>query len=67
MRKIALILAAIIFTLYSSDANAQSFQPTLTINTSGGAEISSGEVYTGLKLMILTSALVFIPNQVSNM
>ena len=41
---------------------AESFSPSITINTNNsGSEISNKEVYTGLKLSILLSAMTFLP------
>jgi flagellar biosynthetic protein FliP len=40
---------------------ADSLLPSLTINTNAPGEFNSKEVYTGLKLSILLSAMVFIP------
>ena len=41
---------------------AEGFAPSITINTSSKGEMSNTEVYTGLKLSILMSAMVFIPS-----
>ncbi len=43
-------------------AFADPFAPSLTINTLSGAGFDNKEVYTGLKLTILLSAMVFIPS-----
>ena len=41
---------------------AESFSPSITINTNNsGSEISNKEVYTGLKLSLLLSAMTFLP------
>lgn len=42
-------------------ALAESFAPSITINTNGPGELTNREVYTGLKLSMLLSAMVFIP------
>lgn len=36
--------------------------PAITINTLSGNNVTNSEVYTGLKLMVLLSSLVFIPS-----
>lgn len=41
---------------------ADNFAPSITINTTGGGEMSGKEIYTSLKLSMLLSAMVFIPS-----
>lgn len=41
--------------------------PSIVINTNGGTDLSSKEVYTGLKLSLLLSSMVFIPALVMTM
>ena len=55
--------ALAIFVLIPAIAHAaESFAPSITINTNTkGTEISNNEVYTGLKLSILLSAMTFLP------
>jgi flagellar biosynthetic protein FliP len=43
-------------------AEAQSFSPSLTLNTNAGKDLTSSEVYAGLKLSFILSAMVFIPS-----
>lgn len=46
----------------SAAAQAQSVNlPSLTVNTTAGKELNSAEVYTGLKLTLLISSMVFLP------
>ncbi len=47
--------------LFPAVAAAEAFAPSITINTSSKGEMTNTEVYTGLKLSILLSAMVFIP------
>lgn len=59
-----LIASTIIF---SNSAMAQAFAPTVTINATSGGKVTNAEVYSGIKLMILTTALVFIPSLLMSM
>jgi flagellar biosynthesis protein FliP len=43
-------------------AHAESLIPAVTINTSASKDVSNTEIYTGLKLTLLLSALVFLPS-----
>lgn len=54
-----------VFLLFiASTAFAEISVPSISINTSGAKEMTSGEVYTGLKLVLLLSSLVFLPSLV---
>ncbi|MFN8392307.1 MAG: flagellar type III secretion system pore protein FliP [Bdellovibrionota bacterium] len=67
MKKTSLFLASSIgivaagLLLLPDLAHAESFAPSISITTNGGGELSSKEVYTGLKLSLLLSAIGFIP------
>ncbi len=43
-------------------ASAESVLPSITINTSSSSSVTNSEIFTGLKLSILLSALAFIPS-----
>lgn len=61
--KIAFILFGIALLAYPMlPALADPFSPSIIINTTSGTGFDSKEVYTGLKLTILLSAMVFIPS-----
>lgn len=45
-------------------ASAEPMTANLTINTPSTKEMTSSEVYTGLKLAVLLSALVFLPSMI---
>lgn len=61
--KTPLLLLAFTFLLCPIfSAWADPFAPSITINTTSGAGFDSKEVYTGLKLTFLLSAMVFIPS-----
>ncbi len=53
--------AAAVLLLFPGLALAEPFAPSITINTNGPGEMTNREVYTGLKLSMLLSAMVFIP------
>jgi len=56
-------VGSVIALLLSPEAAvAQSFSPAVTINTTSGSEVSSTEVFSGLKLALLLSTLVFLPS-----
>jgi flagellar biosynthetic protein FliP len=61
MRKLSKFLTLLIAVLVSSDAFAQVNLPSITINTVGGKDLNSQEIYTGLKLTVLVSAMAFLP------
>jgi flagellar biosynthesis protein FliP len=42
-------------------AEGQVSLPSLTVNTNGGKDLNSTEIYTGLKLTFLISSMVFLP------
>src|SRR4051812_17708720 len=69
MKRAVFILAGIpaatlpIEHLLSASAIAMD-SPSIVINTSGSTDLSSKEVYAGLKLSLLVSAMVFIPSVV---
>ena len=46
----------------ASPALAQVNLPSITINTNGGKDLNSQEIYTGLKLTVLISSIVFLPS-----
>ncbi|MCB0344655.1 MAG: flagellar type III secretion system pore protein FliP [Bdellovibrionales bacterium] len=54
-------LAAIIL-LIPAAAGADVLSPSITINPSGSSDTSNAEVFTGLKLALLLSALTFLPS-----
>ncbi len=60
-RSLRLLIPALVLLLAAADAAAQVNLPSLTINTTGGKELNSTEVYTGLKLALLISAMAFLP------
>lgn len=47
--------------LLPSIALAQVNLPSITVNTNAGKDLSSTEIYTGLKLTLLVSSMVFLP------
>jgi flagellar biosynthetic protein FliP len=57
--KVAVPLIAML--AFASAASAQVNLPSLTINTLGGKDLNSQEIYSGLKLTLLVSVMVFIP------
>lgn len=62
---VAVSLGAIALWLGSPDlasAAQPAAGPSLTINTSSNGELSSTEVYTGLKLSMLLTGMVFLPS-----
>ena len=59
-----LLLATVGFADFSL---AQENSPSVTINTMSGSNISSAEIFTGLKLALMVSALVYIPSMVMTM
>jgi len=61
---VLLAAASALLWLFPADAMAEAFAPSITINTSSKGEMSNTEVYTGLKLTLLLSAMVFIPTMV---
>lgn len=65
MRKIFIfhlgILLLATFLPLGTPAHAQQLTPAITINTNAPGGMSSHEVYTGLKLSMLLSAMVFVP------
>jgi flagellar biosynthetic protein FliP len=63
----ATIQLVILFLFGDSASAAESSTPSIVINTSGSSELSTKEVYTGLKLSLLLSAMVFIPALVMTM
>ena len=54
-------ITAIILAL-AAVASAQINLPSITINTNGGKDLNSQEIYTGLKLTVLVSSMVFLPS-----
>ncbi len=59
------VIAILAYLLcFSSIALAETISPSITINTTSGADFTNKEVYTGLKLSLLLSAMVFIPSLV---
>lgn len=54
-------LVAVAVLLVPSCALAELI-PSVTINTSGSKDLSNSEVYTGLKLTLLLSSLIFLPS-----
>jgi len=60
---LGLSVSALALLLYLTDtAAADTISPSITINTTAGGEVSGKEVYAGLKLSMLLSAMVFIPS-----
>ncbi len=57
---IAALAAAVL--LLPTAAGADVLSPSITINPSGSSDTSSAEVFTGLKLALLISALSFLPS-----
>lgn len=58
-----ILLLGFAYLIYPSvSAFADPFSPSLTINTNSGVGFDNKEVYTGLKLTLLLSAMVFIPS-----
>ncbi len=55
------VVAVAASALIPALAWADTFSPSLTINTTGSTELSGKEVYTSLKLSMLLSAMAFIP------
>lgn len=58
----ALLGACLLIAFTPELANAQSFAPAVTINTSSNQDISNGEVYSGLKLIMLLGILTLLPS-----
>jgi flagellar biosynthetic protein FliP len=58
------LLALLVGAVFVSPQLAwgESPAPALSLNLMSGKEVSQTEVYTGLKLLVLTSALVFLPS-----
>lgn len=61
-RSFKFLFIGLFILLGAADVLAQVNLPSLTVNTSGGKDLSSTEVYTGLKLTILVSAMAFLPS-----
>ena len=61
------LCALALLLLIPTSALAEGFAPILSINANGAKEVSNGEVYTGLKLALLLSALVFLPSMIMTM
>jgi flagellar biosynthesis protein FliP len=59
-----LALAALTVIAFPLPALAQQLGPSITINTASGADVTNAEVYSGLKLVILFTALSFLPSLV---
>jgi flagellar biosynthetic protein FliP len=60
---LGLSLASIVWLLIEpSLAYAEPTVPVVTINTSSGAEVQSSEVFGGLKLVALLTAMIFLPS-----
>ena len=64
LRQCSLLIVAgfVLELLGATSALAQSSAPVLSINTSSGSGVSNEEIFSGLKLAALVSALVFIPS-----
>ncbi|MCB0360819.1 MAG: flagellar biosynthetic protein FliP, partial [Bdellovibrionales bacterium] len=54
-------IAAVSALVLPGAALAQSVAPSITINTTGGGEVMNTEVFTGLKLALLFTAMTFLP------
>jgi len=63
VKQVKIILAAVILIcLLAPPAFAASSVPAITINTTSGGDVSNSEVFTGIKLSFLLSALTFLPS-----
>ena len=63
LRFLSLGVAGIALALFFAEsAFAETLIPSVTINTAGGKGMTGSEVYTGLKLTILISSLVYLPS-----
>lgn len=56
------VLLPLILPELAHAAGGQSLGPSLTINTSSNGELSNTEVYSGLKLSMLLTGMVFLPS-----
>lgn len=61
------VCAAASVLLLSSLAYAEPVAPAVTINTTSSSGIEKGEVYAGLKLLLLVSSLVLVPTMLMTM
>lgn len=59
---VTLLLVALSLALLPKLALADPLVPAITINTSSSGEVTNSEIYSGLKLSMLLSALVFLPS-----
>lgn len=59
--------AAFLILLYSPSAYAESAVPFISINAGSTGDLTNSEVFSGLKLSFLLSALVFIPSLLMTM
>lgn len=57
---LAVSVAAVL--LLPAAASADVLSPSITINASGSPDVQNAEVFTGLKLALLLSALAFLPS-----
>lgn len=62
LRSLSLLVILSLLLFPSLSLAADSLMPSITINTSSNAGIDGKEVYTGLKLSFLLSAIVFVPS-----
>lgn len=62
-----LAFSALILAVPESAWAATSSLPAITINTTSSSEVTNTEVYSGLKLVILLSALGFLPSLIMAM